>query len=295
MKSVMYHYIRDYNKNYPYFNYLSRENFISQIKKFNKKGIINDIEDIKNCRKKFVLTFDDGLKDHIFAAEELSKIGCKGIFFISTYPLQSNKILDVHKAHLILGKFGGKLPLRKLKDHLKRKNLKNFINLKESNKFLSPYKHQKDEKEKKEFKKIINYCGDLKLRSDILDFLLNFFKIKVSVKDFYLTKDEINYISNLGMIIGSHSEKHNLLSRLTIKEQNKEIKNSKKFIESITNKKCNFFCFPYGGKNSYNKHTLRLLRENKYDFSFSVKNSNITKREIEKFKFELPRFDCNKF
>ena len=115
------------------------------------------------------------------------------------------------------------------------------------------------------------------------------------MKDFYLTKDEINYISNLGMIIGSHSEKHNLLSRLTIKEQSKEIKNSKQFIENITKKKCNFFCFPYGGKNSYNKHTLRLLRKNKYDYSFSVKNSNITKREIEKFKFELPRFDCNKF
>ena len=50
-----------------------------------------------------------------------------------------------------------------------------------------------------------------------------------------LNKKEIKYLSSLGMIIGSHSESHTLLSRLSYKEQFKEIKNSKIFLEKIIN------------------------------------------------------------
>ena len=36
------------------------------------------------------------------------------LFFISTLPYERKKILDVHRAHLILGKVGGKIALKEL-------------------------------------------------------------------------------------------------------------------------------------------------------------------------------------
>ena len=91
----MYHYIRDYNKAYPYFNNLSKDEFKRQLIKFNKEyGIIENISELSKKNKKVLLTFDDGFKDHFFAAKELSKINKIGIF-LPTLPLKSKKILNV--------------------------------------------------------------------------------------------------------------------------------------------------------------------------------------------------------
>ena len=37
MINIMYHYVRNYNKSYPYFKYLKKKTFLNQIKKFEKK------------------------------------------------------------------------------------------------------------------------------------------------------------------------------------------------------------------------------------------------------------------
>ena len=291
----MYHYIRDYNEKYPHFNFLSKKNYLGQLNKFKEDGIITQKEDLMNLSKNYIFTFDDGFKDHLYAADELKKIGAIGIFFISTYPIKNKDFLDVHKTHLITGKMGGKIPLETLYKYLKEIGEDKFLNNIEKKKFSSPYANQKDTEEKKEFKKIINYCSNLKKRSNILNYLLKFFNIDESPDDFYLNEEEIKYLSDIGMIIGSHSVKHTLLSRLNINEQEKELRESKEFIETITKKECDFFCYPYGGKNSYDQNTLNLLKKLGYKFSFSVDNRDINKEDLLNKPLELPRYDCNQF
>ena len=111
MKAIMYHYVRNYNKEYPHYKFLKKEDFLKQLNSFSKEGIVSDEKEIYKCEKENILTFDDGLKDHIWVAEELSKKKMIGLFFISTLPYERKKILDVHRAHLILGKVGGKIAL----------------------------------------------------------------------------------------------------------------------------------------------------------------------------------------
>ena len=127
-----------------------------------------------------------------------------------------------------------------------------------------------DELYKNEFKKIMNYYGNLKLKHKILDYLLKKFEIYIKPKDYYLNKKEIRYLSSLGMIIGSHSESHTLLSRLTFKKQFEEIKNSKIFLEKIINKNIDTFSYPYGGKISYNRNTLKILKKLKFKLAYTV-------------------------
>ena len=104
-KIIMYHYVRNKIKNYPFSNHLSKKKFLAQLKFFLKDGGIVDKKDnFLVSKKKYLLTFDDGFKDHLYVAEELKKIGVIGIFFIPMLPYTNKNILDVHKTHLILSK-----------------------------------------------------------------------------------------------------------------------------------------------------------------------------------------------
>ena len=291
----MYHYIRNKNKLFPYYNILEKKNYINQIKKFSKTGLVNSFEELFFDSDKYIPTFDDGFKDHIYAAEILKKYNGIGLFFIPTSPLKNNIILDVHKTHLILGKVKGLVALNELEKYLNKNKIKNYMSQKEKLKYKIAYKRHDDDVHKKEFKKIMNYYGNLKLKHKILEHLLKKFEINIKPKDYYLNKKEIKYLSSLGMIIGSHSESHTLLSRLSYDKQFKEIKNSKTFLEKIINKNIDTFCYPYGGKISYNNNTLKILKKLKFKLAYSVDNRNITIKDLKNKPYELPRFDCNLF
>jgi len=296
MKCIMYHYIRDKNKRYPYWNFVSKKKFINQLKFFTLNSQqLKPYDELYFSKNLNILTFDDGFKDHLWAAEKLKENNLMGIFFIPSLPYKNNKILDVHRAHLILGKIDAKYAYEKLLELLKKKKYSNFINIKNEIRFNKLYANHKDNKFKKEFKKIINYFGNIKTKSLLLDELCKYFKINETVKSFYLSKKEIRYLSQLGMVIGSHSESHTVLSGLNFNQQMTEIKNNKVFLEKIINKKIDYFCYPYGGKMSYNSDTLKILKKLNFRYGFSTYPKKIT-NHIYKFKpLEMPRLDCNKF
>ena len=64
----MYHYIKGFNKSLPYFNFLHFDDFKKQINYLEKKNLFFKIGDdlYKDYNKnKILLTFDDGLKEHL--------------------------------------------------------------------------------------------------------------------------------------------------------------------------------------------------------------------------------------
>ena len=66
----MYHYVRKYNKNFPYLNFLDINDFEKQINYFSKNyefmdcNNLNMFKNEKNLSKKVLLTFDDSLSCH---------------------------------------------------------------------------------------------------------------------------------------------------------------------------------------------------------------------------------------
>jgi len=182
-----------------------------------------------------------------------------------------------------------------LNKYLKKKKIKNFINENERRKYENAYNHNNDEFDKKFFKKIINYNSNLEKKTEILNYLLKYFNIKISSDDLYMNKKEIRYIESLGMIIGCHTENHILLPRLTYLQQYNQINKNKIFLEKIIKKKIDFFCYPFGGKNSYNFNTFNILKKLKFKQAYSFDNRKITKNDLLKKKYELPRLDCNQF
>ena len=94
MKNIMYHYVKNKDKIYPYINSISDKDFKKQLQYFiNTQGIVSSEKEITNCPNKYLLTFDDGLKDHLKVSKILKSKGLIGIFFISTYPLIKKNFL----------------------------------------------------------------------------------------------------------------------------------------------------------------------------------------------------------
>jgi hypothetical protein len=240
MKIITYHYIRSFDQKYPYFNFLDKKLFSKQLNFFEKKyGIIKNENEILEKNNKILLTFDDGLKDHMYVAKQLSKMNRIGIFFPTTYNVINNKFLNVHKAHLILGKINPKTVIEATLSYFKRKKI-DFDIIKINKKFKNTYKNFKNNLDKDNFKRLINYGKNIKYKEQLLDYLINRFSIKIRPKDFYLNKKEIEKISKMGMIIGCHSHSHQVLSNLNYQQQLSEIKKSTQILKKIT-KKITFF------------------------------------------------------
>ena len=140
----MYHYVRNKNKMFPYYNILTKSDFRTQLKDFSKVGFISNYNELFFNSNKYLLTFDDGFKDHIYAAELLKKYNATGLFFIPTLPLKNKDILDVHKTHLITGKIKGSEILNELKKYLIENKIKNYFSNNEKKRYKIAYNHQDD-------------------------------------------------------------------------------------------------------------------------------------------------------
>jgi peptidoglycan/xylan/chitin deacetylase (PgdA/CDA1 family) len=97
-------------------------------------------------------------------------------------------------------------------------------------------------------------------------FIKNNLRVELSKK--FMTWDMIREIQTLGHTIGSHTTSHANLKGLSSVELQKEIVQSKEEIERATEKVCNYFAFPFGNQNYFDKNSVDLVNQT-YDYSFT--------------------------
>tara|TARA_A100001388_G_scaffold276129_1_gene263074 strand:- start:7877 stop:8821 length:945 start_codon:yes stop_codon:yes gene_type:complete len=302
-KIIMYHYIQNFNKEFSDFNFLNLKNFYKQVDYLSKKSEFFKLDDkFKNQKKNnsIVLSFDDGLKNHLKIAEYLNKKNICGIFSIPTLQLIKKDFLNIHKLHLLFGKYSYKTLIyvftkysnEKYLTNLDKKNIFKYFSGQKN--FYNQRKKNQEYRDKILLKTKINYY--ISKDKNIVNKMFNHFfdkkKQKKIFSNFYLNINDIKKISKLGMIISSHSHNHNNLNLLNKKEQFKDIKKSKMILENIISKKVKFFTYPYGGKGTYNKKTLSILRKLKIKYGISVDSKDFS---IKNSNLEIPRYDCNLF
>ena len=302
MKSIMYHYIRQKEKDLPFLKFLNIKNFKKQLDYFAKKNSFITKKEFKEAiinkkylGKKVILTFDDGLIDHYnYVLPELKKRNLWGIFFIPSGQFKEKKLLHPHRVHFLLGKYGGEFMLKELK-----KILTNDMVLKENiEKFESKiYYDQNNDSFTETFKKKLNYLLDKNYRESVIQKLTELFLNEEEIfKRFYLTEEMIREMVNAGMSIGSHSVNHPILSELDDSKQEIEISDSSKFIDKFLNKNdLRIFCYPYGHKFTFNKTTQEILKTLNFDCAFSFNPQDILKEHLKYNIYDLNRYDCNFF
>lgn len=298
----MYHYVREFNPEFPELNFLHVKDFCKQLDYFQKKyNILNPNELANGVQNKklpngIFLTFDDGLRDHFeFVVPELAKRGLSAIFYISSQNYLNNEILNVHRLHLLLAKFGGREIYQSLNELISEKDIPvKFVHQFQKTTYLN----QNNDSYTNKAKKLINYYLPAALKNKILAYLMAeyFGDEKKLFNDLYLDKSEILMMQNAGMVIGSHSHSHQVLSSLTKEEQLKEIETSFNFLNSVTG--CSpfkTFCYPYGGFHSFNTNTENILDNSDVVFTFNNEPRDIEMEDLIKRPHALPRYDCNMF
>ena len=295
-KIITYHYVKNYSAKFPFFNFLHKDNFIKQVNYFKKNELLKIDESFDyflKSKHKTLLTFDDGLSDHYYVYKKLLKLKIKAIFFICSYPIIKKDFLGVHKIHLIFSKFNSS-EISKALDLLKVNINLDELNFKDKNYQIKNAKN-KEQIKKTKIKIYLNYS--LRKNKKIIDKLFNhFFNKKMQkkiFKEFYLTRSQIKEIYKSGMIIGAHSYSHKMLSYLNYNEQKLEIQKNISHLSKLLKEKITFFATPYGGKFSFNKNTIKILKKQKIKYIFDVNNKSFNNNIL--IKKLISRFNCNKF
>jgi peptidoglycan/xylan/chitin deacetylase (PgdA/CDA1 family) len=292
----MYHYVRPIEDSQ--LRYLAVGDFIKQLDwlEGNVGNFLTESE-WENAKsgepsEGVLLTFDDGLKDHInHVLPILLERKIFAIFFVSTLPLISKNMLAVHLTHKLLS-------LGKSEEILEffRFELPNTVWAKLNfGLAATAYTKHLDLDVNVTIKKIVNYLfTDFDL-SEVLDATAHKFLSNTLTEisaSWYLSNQDIRFISDAGMKIGSHASTHRLLSLLSQGEIFNELSESRSVLETILGKDVDEFCYPYGGAHSYNKNVKEALIQLKYDVAHDVAPRKISKKDLEN-RYELPRFNCN--
>ena len=298
----MYHYVREYNSSHPNFRFLEFSNFQRQLDFFEKNyGYVSKEEwnsfvsfgVMPNISGKVILTFDDSLSCHYdYAFHELKKRGLWAIFYIPMLPYLQQKLLDVHRIHLLCGAFDGVSLLMEARALITEDMVPDL----QRYEFRAlTYSRQNNSESVTEFKRLFNYYLDHNLKSSVIDDLAKIFNYKFNPSNFYISEENLKDMAQHGMIIGSHSVTHNVMSKLTLQEQSDEIITSLNALTDMGIGKEKTFCHPYGGFHSFNQNTINLLHEHNVSFSFNVEPREILATDFKESKQFLPRFDCNLF
>lgn len=298
----MYHYVRPEVASFPFFRSLHIDDFVKQLEYFeNEYGYISKNDFMKSLISGkpvngVILTFDDGFKDHYrYVLPELLKRDIWGIFYIPMSPFITGELIDVHRIHALLGMYGGDVISRAIKGVVSDKILSSA----HAEEFYSKtYSMQSDAASTLYVKRLLNYFIDYKYRKEVIDGLMSeFFPNENELKtEFYMNGEELATMHAKGMMLGSHTVNHLVMSKLSTQEQENEIASSFEMLESITGSDApKTFCYPYGSFLSFTSQTEELLEKYSCMFAFNVESRDICEIDLVTRRQALPRYDCNEF
>jgi peptidoglycan/xylan/chitin deacetylase (PgdA/CDA1 family) len=295
MKPVMYHYVRPCAPGLPHLPYLSLGNFKSQLDHFaqeygfvSRRAFIDWVEG-GAAPEGVLLTFDDGLRDHVdFVLPALRRRDLFAIFYVSSAPVLTQSLLDVHKVHLTLGRIGGAAAFYWLKENAPQ------LIPPDVDSGPTHYAAQNSDRATKFVKDLFNWRLSAEDRGPLLDALLNhaFVGSLPLWNEFYLDAKELRALSDAGMGVGPHGHRHLVPSRLSAEEERADIETSCVFIEDTGSSLIWGFCYPYG---AFTERTQAAVAKVGCPFALAVRAGEIEKPLRESARYALPRHNCNAF
>jgi peptidoglycan/xylan/chitin deacetylase (PgdA/CDA1 family) len=100
-------------------------------------------------------------------------------------------------------------------------------------------------------------------------------------KEIFMSWKDLKSMKNIEF--GSHTLTHPRLSKLNKKQQEKEIKESKKILETKTKQNIITFSYPYG---DYNKETIEILKRNNIKYAVTVKEGTNKLNQLNNYELK---------
>lgn len=295
MTAVMYHYVRPDAGTLSSYPYLSLVDFERQLDHFSDVLGLVGREAFERwvsggvAPTGFLLTFDDGLRDHVdFVLPVLCERGLFGLFYVPSAPITNGVVLDVHKVHLALGRLGGPAALDRLKER--------YPELLEAaaEADAGHYATQTSSLQTKRVKRLLNWVLEPSTRREIVDDLVAFaFDGQApAASEIYVGETGIRQLVSEGMGVGAHGHQHLVLDGLGAKQQEQEIAESCRVTQMLVGSLEWGYCYAYG---SFDSTSERLVAATGCPFAFAVTDDDIETPLAETSRFALPRRNCNTF
>ena len=136
---------------------------------------------------------------------------------------------------MLIGKYGGKKIASAIQDTL----TKDMLSHEHVTEFQSAtYSRQNNDSSTNYVKRVLNYFIDYRYRGTVIDQLMaDFYPDERNlIHDYYMTKAELKHMHKSGMVLGSHTVSHPVMSKLSVERQEKEIVRSYEMLNSIIGK-----------------------------------------------------------
>lgn len=251
--AVMYHYARD------------RSGPLAAIRGHSEASFAAQVDALASCldpidpawgprdpdRPGVLLTFDDGLSDHVdVVAPILERRGLRGLFFLSAAPFVEGRMLSAHLLHLLLC-------------HVEADNLAERV--RQRLRAIDPagdWENRVDEAEARalyhyespplaKMKYMLHVTLPASLRRRLLEelFAEHVGAQRDWVPRWYGTVDQWRDLQARGHVIGGHGYSHEPLGRLTADEAADDVRRSARFLCDTFGGRPRPFSYPFGSLN----------------------------------------------
>jgi peptidoglycan/xylan/chitin deacetylase (PgdA/CDA1 family) len=234
-----------------------------------------------------LLTFDDGLKEHLtYVTPALNRRGLQGVFSV-TARCADGALASVHKNHVLAATLNGaeyRAAVATAAERLSPGALERV------NETEATQLYRFDTPEAAVTKYLMNFALPRHDRQRIVDELFAAYlgDEEPFARELYLDWNEVRALQHEGMIVAGHSFEHVPLATLGEDQQREEIHGCASALRThLAAQPIWPFVYPYG---SYNGQTCRALQDEGFDLGFGVEAGSC---EPGDDVFGLRRFDAN--
>lgn len=287
---VFYHYIRNNPRHKVH--HLRVTDFNAQVDFLLENMPPLDPDDVVHCIKEgkdipqgFLLTFDDGFKEHYDVVyKHLKNRGLRGIFFPSVLPYSMTRVPLANQLQVLIGDLG----LDTLIELIIAKLSESYPALAIRDIPLSPRQIKRlDNSRINDLKYFLNFTLSWEISQDIVNdiFTEHIRDVPSFICENYLSVDDIKEMASGGMVFGGHTISHPYLTKDDKSTKYSEIIDSLRFIRELTGNHIYSFCYPFG---HYDRDCFSILRDAGIKIAFTTKpadNCSYANR------FSVGRFD----
>lgn len=297
---IAYHYVRDSEGSvFPRINGITPDEFSRQLDYLTTHFDAVDLEgalafvngESNPDRDLFMVTFDDGLRDHYETVFPMLRArGLSGIFSVITSGLSDADVASVHMSHFLMAGLGFEAYQRAFLDQLRAEYPEAKTEVDHE---AAKRTYQWDDAETGRLKYLINHQLDWEMRDDVLRqvFQSQFGDQRAFASTLYCTWDQIREMQRAGMVIAAHSHSHRPLARMGDEEQAFDIEVCTGHLRrELDSQPVWVFSYPHGKPDTFNEHTVCLLKRFGYDCALA---GTLGANNSDGDRYRIWRHDCN--
>jgi peptidoglycan/xylan/chitin deacetylase (PgdA/CDA1 family) len=224
-----------------------------------------------------LMTFDDGLREHYGDVTPiLAEHGMQGIFFLITSCLEEGVVAPVHMNHFLMAHLDFDVYRSALTGTVRNMGFTEQVEV-QTDPSVFQRTYPLDTREVARFKYLFNFVLPAKTRDQAVrklfqEYLGNEASFNAGL---YLNWAEAREMQKAGMVLGGHSHQHRPLATLRYSELYADLTRNWDLIQKNLGPQDLWpFSYPYGKSDSFNRHTVEILRQLGYRFALCTEPGN---------------------